>query len=168
MHGNIAIVGNSGSGKSTLARLLSNTGAIPTLDLDTVAWEPGQIAVPRSDVLANADVNEFCRGNSEWIVEGCYARLVKVALAYQPHLLFLDPGLEQCADNCRSRPWEPHKYESKEEQDSKLEYLLAWIGDYYSRDDDMSLAAHTTLFAEYAGPKRRLESLPDPQLIAEL
>ena len=66
------------------------------LDLDTVAWEPGQVAVAR-------DVREFCESKQSWVVEGCYASLVHAALAYSPVLVFLEPGVEACLDNCRNR-----------------------------------------------------------------
>ena len=55
----IAIVGNSGSGKSTLARQLAEIHSLPLLDLDTVAWEPGRVAVPRSPAKATAELNAF-------------------------------------------------------------------------------------------------------------
>ena len=156
----IAIIGNSGSGKSTLARRLAKLYVGQVLDLDTVAWEPGEIARPRSPEAAAADVRGFCDSGSQWIVEGCYATLVSVALDYEPHLLFLDPGLEQCQRNCKDRPWEPHKYRSKAEQDEKLTFLLSWVADYYVRDDDMSYQGHMALFQSYAGPKQHLHELP--------
>jgi adenylate kinase family enzyme len=156
----IAIAGNSGSGKSTFARQLASSGSIPILDLDTLAWEPDEIAVPRPVEQAATDVREFCESNEQWIVEGCYARLIVATLSCDPHLVVLDPGLEQCVTNCRTRPWEPHKYQSKEEQDSRLAYLLAWVEEYYTRDDDMSLAAHKKLYRHYDGPKQWLSGLP--------
>jgi len=161
----IAILGNSGSGKSTLARQLAEGRATggpetPVLDLDTVAWEPGEIARPRSPSEAAADVRRFCESGDRWIVEGCYATLVEVALEYAPHLLFLDPGLERCLANCRSRPWEPHKYATKAEQDEKLEFLLTWVADYYRRGGEMSHQGHLALFQSYAGPGEHLRRLP--------
>jgi len=156
----IAIIGNSGSGKSTLARRLAKVYATPVLDLDTVAWEPGEIARPRSPAEAAADVRSFCDSNEQWIVEGCYATLIEVALDYEPHLLFLDPGLEQCQENCKDRPWEPHKYSSKAQQDEKLTFLLSWVADYYARDDDLSYQGHQALFQSYTGPKQHLHELP--------
>jgi len=161
----IAIVGNSGSGKSTLAGRLAGGTATPVLDLDTVAWEPGEIARPRSPSDAAADVRRFCESGEEWIVEGCYATLVEVALQYEPHLLFLDPGLEQCLANCRARPWEPHKYASKAEQDERLAFLLAWVADYYQRDGEMSHQGHLALFQSYAGPGQRLHEFPDGDFV---
>ena len=157
----IAIVGNSGSGKSTLAGQITaaqNAAAqsIASLDLDTVAWEPGKIAVGRSPEAAAADVAAFCSTHDRWVVEGCYGTLVGHAVAYSPILLFIDPGVEACLVNCRNRPWEPHKYASKAEQDEKLEFLLSWVRGYYTRVDDLSWRAHQTLFESYRGLKLRL------------
>jgi len=157
----IAILGNSGSGKSTLARRLAGQHGLAALDLDTVAWEPGKIAVPRPAADAVADVQAFCQAHDHWVVEGCYAGLVGTVLASSPMLVFLDPGVEPCLANCRVRPWEPHKYASKDEQDDKLDFLLSWVQAYYTRDDDYSFMAHQALFDAYAGPKEKLASLPD-------
>ena len=155
----IAIIGNSGSGKSTLARQLSVAGSVDVLDLDTIAWEPKQIAVMRSADSALADVQRFCSCREDWIVEGCYASLIEATLEHQPELVFLDPGSERCVSNCRSRPWEPHKYASKAEQDEKLPFLIQWATEYYTRDGDMSLKGHRDLYQRYTGPKRRLTEL---------
>ena len=152
----VAIVGNSGSGKSTLAGQIAAAHSIASLDLDTVAWEPGKIAVARAPEAAAADVTAFCSTHDRWVVEGCYAALVGHAIAYSPLLLFIDPGMDACLAHCRNRPWEPHKYASKAEQDAKLEFLLTWVRGYYSRDDDLSLSAHRTLFESYHGLKLRL------------
>lgn len=155
----IAIIGNSGSGKSTLARKLANSSDAPLLDLDTIVWEPNKIAVLRDQKAVFDDVNRFCGGQSDWVIEGCYANCIEVALQYEPELVFLDPGRDACIRNCRNRPWEPHKYASKAEQDSKLEFLLRWVADYYERDGDMSLKEHNALFENYPGPKRLVRNL---------
>jgi adenylate kinase family enzyme len=160
----LAIIGNSGSGKSTLARWLAVRHGLAMLDLDTVAWESTKIAVPRAQLAAEADVRSFCDTKSAWVVDGCYAGLIAVALCYQPILLFLEPGVEACLENCRRRPWEPHKYSSRQVQDANLEFLLGWVRDYYRRDGDMSLCAHQSVFAGYAGPKQQLAVLPEGEL----
>ncbi len=157
----IAILGNSGSGKSTLAQWLAARAGAALLDLDTVAWEPGKIAVARAPEAAQADVRTFCSGHGEWIVEGCYASLVGVALDSGPRLIFLNPGEAQCLANCRARPWEAHKYRSKEEQDERLAFLLAWVSEYYTRDGDMSLQEHQRCFDEYRGEKVGLRHQPE-------
>jgi adenylate kinase family enzyme len=151
----IAILGNSGSGKSTLAKSLA-AQTIPLLDLDSIVWEPNLVAVSRLPQNVLKDLERFCMGGDGWIIEGCYAHLVADSLRWNPELIFLNPGEEACLQHCRARPWEPHKYSSKQEQDSKLEFLLAWVSDYYRRDGDMSLRAHRKLFDLYAGPKREL------------
>ena len=161
----ISLLGNSGSGKSTLARHFASAHGMPILDLDTVAWEPGKIAVARDAAVAARDVAAFCEANQNWIVEGCYAGLVRAALAYSPVLLFLEPGVETCLAHCRNRPWEPHKYESKQVQDQHLEFLLAWVREYYSRDGDLSLAAHQALFDGYRGPKHQLTTPDYPDAV---
>ena len=151
----IAIVGNSGSGKSTLASAIAQGRGWPTLDLDTVAWEPEKVAVARSEAAARVDVERFCTSREEWIVEGCYANLVAVSLRHSPLLVFMHPGMERCLENCRRRPWEAHKFRSRAEQDERLEALLAWVRDYYTRSGPLSLEAHEALFERYPGPKRR-------------
>lgn len=138
----IAILGNSGSGKSTLAHWLASQKHSALLDIDTVAWEPGQIAVPRSPVAAAGDVRAFCQEHADWVLEGCYADLIRVSLDYQPLFLFLNPGLEACLAHCRARPWEPHKYSSPEEQQSRLAFLLDWVSTYESREGELSLQGH--------------------------
>lgn len=149
----IAVLGNSGSGKSTLAKWFVERAGAAVLDLDTVAWEPNKIAVPRDASAARADVEAFCRRHEHWVIEGCYAGLVSASLALSPTLVFLNPGVDRCVENCTERPWEPHKYASKEEQDQRLAFLLAWVRDYYTRDGDMSLAAHRACFDAYTGRK---------------
>jgi adenylate kinase family enzyme len=150
------VIGNSGSGKSTLAGEVASMHGLASLDLDTVAWEPGKIAESRDPAAAVSDVARFCDSNPNWIVEGCYAGLAQVALLRAPALLYLEPGLETCLANCRGRPWESHKYQTKQAQDEKLEFLLLWVGEYYRREGDQSLAAHQRLFESYEGPKRKL------------
>lgn len=130
------------------------------LDLDTVAWEPDQIAVARPMTEACADVRAFCRSHDNWIIEGCYGALIEVGLEFSPYLVILDPGVACCVSKCLARPWEPHKYASKQDQDEKLSFLIDWVEDYYSRDDDMSLQAHKKLFDRYSGPKQWLSILP--------
>jgi len=155
----IAILGNSGSGKSTLASWLAERSGAQVLDLDTVAWVPGGSPVPRASHEAEADVVQFCE-QPTWIVEGCYADLVQCSLSFNPHLLFLNPGVDQCIANCIARPWEPHKYASREEQDSRLAMLLEWVHAYYSRTGSMSYETHRSCFAKYQGQKTELLRQP--------
>lgn len=169
----VAILGNSGSGKSTLAGWLAQAGRLAVLDLDSIAWEPDSPAVPRPNALAEADVARFCAAHPRWVVEGCYGNLIERALPFEPLLVFLNPGPEPCAAHCRSRPWEPHKYRSKEEQDAHLPFLLTWVAEYSTREGPTSLGAHRALFERYPGRKVELLRVPrlrppDPEVLAWL
>jgi len=155
----LLIMGNSGSGKSYRARELAAQHGLVHLDLDTIVWEPGQIAVPRAPEQVRAELLAFVTGHATWVAEGCYGDLVEAALPYCSELVFMNPGRAVCLDNNRRRPWEPHKYESMEAQQSKLDFLLAWVGGYYERDDAMSYACHRRVFDAFKGSKREIVTL---------
>ncbi|MDQ8185675.1 AAA family ATPase [Pelagicoccus sp. SDUM812002] len=155
------IFGNSGSGKSTLAHRLASSERVEHLDLDTLAWkEPGV----RQDIeLSTAQIVNFISRNEQWVIEGCYASLIEAAIEHAREIIFLNPGTESCQNNCRSRPWEPHKYASKEDQDKNLAMLLDWVAQYPTRGDEFSLAAHQELFASFCGKKHELKSNEEAQ-----
>lgn len=161
----IVILGNAGSGKSTLAKSLARTQGMPLLDLDTLVWEPDLVAVQRPDELVFADLAQFCRESDDWVIEGCYGDLVDAVLPNGPLLIFLEPGQDVCVANCRTRPWEPHKYRTKAEQDEHLEHLLGWVRSYYDLDGSMSLAGHRAVFSAYAGPKRLVTRLAELEVM---
>lgn len=149
----ILIIGNSGSGKSHRAKALAAHHGLRHLDLDTLVWEPGRIAVPRDPESARADLLAFIGGHEAWVVEGCYGDLAQAALPHCTELVFMNPGLDVCLENNRRRPWEPHKYASMEDQQGKLAFLLEWVAGYYTRDDAMSYACHRRLFDGFAGAR---------------
>jgi hypothetical protein len=68
-------------------------------------------------------------------------------------IIFLNLDIEQCVENARKRPWEPHKYPSKEAQDKNLEMLIGWIRQYANRMDEFSLTAHMTFYEQFEGEK---------------
>lgn len=152
----VAIVGNAGSGKSTLARQIAAECGAAVLDLDTVAWEPGQPAQPRASDEAIRAVRDFCAAHTSWVIEGCYGDLVAAVLDGAVELVFVNRSIEQCVAQCRARAWEPHKWATKEAQDAHLECLLEWVRAYPTRDNVLSLRAHRALFDGYAGPKQEI------------
>jgi adenylate kinase family enzyme len=152
----ILIVGNSGSGKSTLATALARDRALTHIDLDPYAWEPGLPPVRRPVADSVADVTRALASSESWVIEGCYADLLRALFPQATELIFLNPGTETCIRNCRARPWEPNKYASAEEQDRFLEPLLAWVREYETRDDACSLLAHRQLYDDFPGTKREL------------
>ena len=58
--------------------------------------------------------------------------------------------VEQCITNAQARPWEPHKYESKEAQDANLDMRLNWIKEYTEREDTFSETAHKRFYDVYS------------------
>jgi adenylate kinase family enzyme len=158
----LAILGNSGAGKSTLARLAAMQSQCSLLDLDSIYWSPNEIAVARPTELVLRDLRVFVAAQRDWIVEGCYGDLIRALFEFQPELWLLGPGEEVCLERCRSRPWEPHKYASKAEQDSKLPFLLDWVRAYYSRQGEMSAQGHREVFDAYSGVKRVLTTAALP------
>lgn len=149
----VLIFGNSGSGKSTLARRLAQEHGVPHLDLDTIVWEPGKIAAQRAPDAIAASLDSFLATHDRWVIEGCYGELVEAASRQCTELVFLNPGMETCLERNRRRPWEPHKYASKQEQDAMLENLQAWVAGYYERQDDWSYQAHRRIFDAFRGQK---------------
>ena len=154
------IFGNSGSGKSTYARVLAARHDLPHLDLDTIVWEPGKVAVQRPASAIAASLQAFLDGGDRWVIEGCYGELVQAAAPYCTELVFLDPGCEACLANNRQRPWEPHKYATPEAQDAMLAPLQAWVSGYYERNDDWSWRRHLAIFDAHPGTKVRWTGEP--------
>ena len=148
----ILLFGNSGSGKSTLASRLSNS-TMAHLDLDSLAWLPSR--PPQRMPLAESKVliDEFTANNEAWVIEGCYTDLLEILAENATELVFLNLPIQQCLQNASMRPWEPHKYDSKEAQDANLAMLLDWIAQYEHRDDVFSLAAHSKLYEGFPGTK---------------
>ena len=155
----LLIMGNSGSGKSYRARALAAQHDLVHLDLDTIVWELGKIAVARTPEQVQAELLAFVTTHARWVAEGCYGDLVEMALPHCSELVFMHPGREVCLENNRQRPWEPHKYASMEAQQSKLNFLLEWVSGYYERDDTMSYACHRRVFDGFDGKKTEVTLL---------
>lgn len=150
----VVIFGNSGSGKSTLAAKLQAQYGLAHLDLDTVAWQPSTrpVRTPLDD--SSADISQFIGRHTGWVIEGCYADLLEITLPYATEIIYLNLSVADCITNAKKRPWEPHKYESKQAQDNNLEMLIDWIAKYPLRDDMFSQSAHLNLYKRYEGLKR--------------
>lgn len=152
------MIGNSGAGKSTLAATLASDHGLEHLDLDTLAWQP---TVPPERValdVARQELRRFTSRSDRWVAEGCYADLIALLLPEATEFIFLDLPVEACQRNARARPWEPHKYPSKQAQDANLEMLLDWIAAYPQREGVLGRRAHEALFASFGGKKlRRVE-----------
>lgn len=152
------IFGNSGSGKSSLAKRLKENQNLAHLDLDTIAWLPATPPERSSEADSQRRIQSFVDGNENWVIEGCYSDLLEFASQFATELVFLDLSIEDCIENARNRPWEKHKYESKEAQDANLAMLINWIKQYSIRTDCLSHSAHASLYEAFEGSNYRLSS----------
>jgi adenylate kinase family enzyme len=149
----VLVFGNSGSGKSMYARAFAMREGLAHLDLDSIVWEPGKIAVQRPRESVTASLRSFINSHAAWVIEGCYGELVRSASAHCTLLVFLNPGKDACLANNLRRPWEPHKYASLELQNAMLGQLQEWVAGYYQRTDAWSYLVHREIFDGFAGPK---------------
>ena len=148
----IILLGNAGAGKSTLSRKLIAKHPAARLSLDEVAFQGGTERRPLQDSIE--DVKRWIAGNESWIIEGCYADIIEPVLECCDELIFLNPGVDVCIAHCRSRPWEPEKFGSRQKQDENLEHLLQWVRFYESRTDEYGLSSHRKLYESFHGKKR--------------
>jgi adenylate kinase family enzyme len=149
----VLVFGNSGSGKSTYARALAAREGLAQLDLDSIVWEPGKIAVQQPPEAVAASLRNFIDSQAAWVIEGCYGEVVRAASAHCTLLVFLNPGKDACLANNLKRPWEPHKYASLELQNAMLDQLQDWVAEYYQREDAWSYQVHREIFDAFTGPK---------------
>lgn len=148
------IFGNSGSGKSTLAKRLCEAHGLAHLDLDTLAWKPTS-PPERNPIKESAqEIQAFTTSNETWVIEGCYTDLLQLVEAQSTDIIFMNLPVELCIANAKSRPWEPHKYKTKQAQDDNLTMLIDWIGRYTERDDTFSYSAHKQFYENYSGHKK--------------
>ncbi|KGJ99303.1 shikimate kinase [Thalassotalea sp. ND16A] len=152
------IFGNSGSGKSTLAKQLCQQYSAAHLDLDILAWLPGTPPTRAPIEQSWQKINAFICNNDNWVIEGCYADLLILLSATANEMIYLNLSVEDCISNAKNRAFEPHKYQSKQQQDDNLPMLLEWISDYDMRDDTFSKTAHQQLFENFTGKKSTYNS----------
>jgi len=137
-----------------LAKRLCAEHKLAHLDLDTLAWQDCTPPIRKPLADSKALIDTFLRANNSWVIEGCYADLMVFAQDASDQLIFLDLSVEQCIENAKNRPWETHKYPSRQAQDQSLPMLLAWIAEYNSREGCLSHSAHQQFYQQYQGHKR--------------
>ncbi len=148
----IILLGNAGAGKSTLSKKLTAKHPAARLSLDEVAFQGDARRRPLEDSID--EVKRWIARNESWIIEGCYADIIEPVLESCDQLIFLNPGVDACIAHCRSRPWEPEKFGSLQEQDENLENLLQWVRSYERRMDEYGLFRHRKLYESFCGKKR--------------
>ena len=166
----VLIFGNSSSRKSTLAKRLIEKDDLLHLHLDTIAWRkvepscnepPIRMPLTESGRLIQAFTQSAEERNLGWVIEGCYTDLLELTKSAANEIIFLNLSIDECLQNAMARPWEPHKYESKEQQDANLSMLVAWIKEYESRTDGFSLMAHQQFYENFGGVKKMVTKRED-------
>lgn len=132
---------------------MCSDGKLAHYDLDPIAWLPTTPPKRASLSACQKLIDQFISENSAWVIEGCYSDLLEIAIPNATELIYLDLTVEDCVANAKNRPWEPHKYESKELQDANLNMLIGWIQTYPTRSDSCSKSAHESLYNQFCGYK---------------
>jgi adenylate kinase family enzyme len=153
------LLGNAGAGKSTLSRLMMAKEPAARLSLDEVAFRGGTNRRPLQDSIE--DTRYWISAHPSWIIEGCYADIIEPVLVYCDELIFLNPGVVACVAHCRSRPWEPEKFRSSQEQDENLDNLIQWVRSYETHADEYGLSRHRALYDSFHGRKSEAASGPE-------
>ena len=153
----ILIFGNSGSGKSTLAAKIAASNNIAHLDLDTLAWKPSIPPERESLVISSKNIESFTSKNNSWVIEGCYTDLLETVHSEVTEIIYLNLPVKLCIENAKNRPWEPHKYKTKETQDENLNMLIEWITQYMKRDDQFSYKSHMKFYDSFDGKKSMIK-----------
>ena len=152
----VLIFGNSASGKSTLAKRLAKSENLAHCDLDLLAWQRTEPPTRVTLIQSAQVIEEFMQRHNNWVIEGCYSDLLAIAKSKSSEIIFMNLSIDDCILNANNRPWEPHKYDSKAEQDANLTMLIDWISQYELRDDTFSKIAHLTFYQNYVGVKKML------------
>ena len=141
--------------------LVSQSGdcQIPCLSLDFIAWNANLEREPLEKSIR--ELRKFLQANDRWVMEGCYADLIEVALPDCTELHFLNPGEETCLAQCKSRSWEPEKFASAAEQQAMLPALIDWVKEYETRQDECGLSRHKLLYQNFTGRKREYQLVAD-------
>ncbi len=145
----VVITGNSGSGKSRLAQHFAQAFALPVTDLDAIYWMGGDYGLKREDAAAR-DLVEKTAAHPAWVIEGVFGVLCRAALPHATGLIWLDLPWEQCKAGLMERGLRRGMTQADHAT------LLAWAGEYWTRQNANSHAGHLRLFEAFDGAKTRL------------
>jgi adenylate kinase family enzyme len=148
------IIGNGGSGKSRLAHCIAAAIAGPAIDLDQIHWEQSGYAAGRDEEAYRGLVAEASAAPI-WVIEGVYGWLARVALPRATALIWLDLSWDECRAGILNRGLRRGMTASDHTQ------LVAWAGEYWTRDNANSHGGHLRLYDRYGGPKARLKLRSD-------
>jgi adenylate kinase family enzyme len=98
----ISVVGTSGAGKTTLARQISQSLAIPHIELDSLHWEPNWTEAPIN--IFQERVEQSLSMNS-WVVDGNYSKIRSLIWSRANTVVWLDYPLPIIMGRLLRRTW---------------------------------------------------------------
>ncbi|AFZ24366.1 adenylate kinase-like kinase [Cylindrospermum stagnale PCC 7417] len=98
----ISVVGTSGTGKTTLAKQISQSLAIPHVELDYLHWEPNWVEAP-NDVMRER-VSQALSGSS-WVVDGNYSQVRDIVWGQADTIIWLDYSFTVVMSRVIRRTW---------------------------------------------------------------
>ncbi len=84
----IAVIGCCGAGKSHLSTRLGAKLGLPVIHLDQLAWKPGWVEVPNSELAITQ--RELFTPEGAWIADGNYGSTMMIRLAAADTIVFMD------------------------------------------------------------------------------
>ena len=96
----VIIIGCPGSGKSTFARKLKAITNLPLYHLDMMYWNEDKTTVSKEVFDSRL---KGVMGNSEWIIDGNYARTMEIRIKECDTVFFLDYPTEICIKGIEER-----------------------------------------------------------------
>jgi adenylate kinase family enzyme len=99
----ISVVGTSGSGKTTLASQISQSLAIPHVELDALHGEPNWTQAP-TDVFRKR--TEQALSGNKWVVDGNYTKVRDIVWSRADTVVWLDYTLPVIIGRLVQRTWQ--------------------------------------------------------------
>lgn len=118
----VIIIGCPGSGKSTFARKLKAITNLPLYHLDMMYWNEDKTTVPKEVFDARLKV---VMENSEWIIDGNYARTMEMRIKECDTVFFLDYPTDICIKGIEKRK-------------GQVRSDMPWVEDSYTDDEFIS------------------------------
>lgn len=139
----LIIFGNSGSGKTFLSKIISTKLNVPMISLDDIYWRDETYRRSRSSKWISRRVIEYAQ-KKEWVIEGIYSHLIKLAVDYSNMIIWLDYDYHSCLKNLNNR------------EKGISENMQLKLHQYYLKKNGSSWHTHDDIYRRYCGDKIRV------------
>ena len=160
MQQRIVVLGNAGSGKSYFTKAIGTILDLRIIHLDDLFWEPSGYDQRRSSDFILASLDQI-KAEHQWIAEGVYGELAERLLDRSELFIWIDLDWEVCRSSLFERGSESSKGMDEEHSKLKLQSLVDYASQYWSRSNSCSHSYHLGLFQKFQGQKMRFRSRSD-------